>query len=370
MTKKLKKKRGLYGPFLLVGTIIIFIIVVETCSRTLPEGEVTTVVHYCPPHPPENDLGQLLNSLECNELLIENPVRYHHPFSLSYNKTKPAGTSRIIFLGDSMTVGRGVSPERRFTALLGQWLDSLDQRCPGCTSYEILNFGVNGYNLEQVEQVFYESLDFEPDLVIYNYYTNDAEVLRLRVKDGRRVVESYNLNVLCVVSFPGNGWLLKHSRAYRFFTKKLSAIIQKVNPRFQPFLFHPNWPEVQEAFDGMIDTARQKQVPFVIMYAPRFDTSLPIGAARSEDFIPSRCHSGILIWDISQELAPLYTPGELRISNDDMHPNELGHAAIAEALQPYFERYVLDRSSLEHLVPAEDENAPCTVVSSYLNTPI
>ena len=358
----LRKKRWLYGPLVLIVTIIIFLLVVEIYFRTQPERQVRSLVHSCPPRPSENNSDQLVDFLKCNESLTENPVLYHHPFSLSYNKTKPAGTFRVIFLGDSMTVGLGVSPERRFTALIGQWLDSPDQRCPGCIRYEVLNMGVNGYELEQIEQVFYESLDFEPNLVVYDFHTSDSWLLQLGVKDGKRVVEAYDLGVLYAFSFPGNGWLLKHSMAYRFLNNKLSVIIPKVKPDFPLHMFQPRLQELQKALDGIIDTARQERVPLVIMYIPNLDEWSFLDSQLPEDFIPSRCHSGVMVWDVSQELALHYSPEDLRISDEDLHPSEQGHEALADVLQLYFERYVLNQPTLEHLVPADDKDINCTIV--------
>ncbi len=83
---------------------------------------------------------------------------------------KPAGTYRVLVLGDSITMGLGVDrTEDVFTHVLEREL-----RGRGFSA-EVLNFGVSGYNTQQeVEILADKGLAFAPDLVILAYCLNDT----------------------------------------------------------------------------------------------------------------------------------------------------------------------------------------------------
>src|SRR5262245_62263521 len=86
---------------------------------------------------------------------------------------KPAGTFRIIVLGDSLTQGLGLpdQPEQIFTGVLERALLARGQRV------EVLNFGISGYNTQQeVYTLKDKGLVFKPDLVILAYCLNDTEM--------------------------------------------------------------------------------------------------------------------------------------------------------------------------------------------------
>ncbi len=70
---------------------------------------------------------------------------------------KPAGTFRIVLLGDSRTFGYGVPIGKHFSKLLDGYFDHL----------EVINMGVSGYGVDQ-ELLFLrsEGFHYQPDLVI------------------------------------------------------------------------------------------------------------------------------------------------------------------------------------------------------------
>ena len=86
-----------------------------------------------------------------------------------YPKIKENGIFRIAIIGDSVTYGVGVSFEDTFSKRLEHSLNSnSDQK------YEVLSFGVIGYNTVQQLALWREEIvEFSPDLVIWNYVLND-----------------------------------------------------------------------------------------------------------------------------------------------------------------------------------------------------
>jgi hypothetical protein len=76
-------------------------------------------------------------------------------------KTKPIGTKRIVFLGDSQTVGE-VSYPKHFTRLLERWLNvTTDHKT------EVINLGVPGIGPKIESKILeYDGLSYQPDLVV------------------------------------------------------------------------------------------------------------------------------------------------------------------------------------------------------------
>jgi lysophospholipase L1-like esterase len=86
---------------------------------------------------------------------------------------KPAGTIRIAGLGDSVTFGWGVDYEETQLAVLGRLLQQGDPH----HRYEVLNFGVPGYNTVMQHESFKEIVrQFSPDLVVLTLVANDADL--------------------------------------------------------------------------------------------------------------------------------------------------------------------------------------------------
>lgn len=81
-------------------------------------------------------------------------------------------TYRIIILGDSVAFGLGVEANETYSKILENLLNS--QR--NGINYEVLNFGVPGYNtLQEVEMFKQKGLKYELDLIIIGYHVNDFQ---------------------------------------------------------------------------------------------------------------------------------------------------------------------------------------------------
>ena len=88
-----------------------------------------------------------------------------------YSEAKPPGVYRIVMLGDSTTFGWGVTEEQTVAKILERELNKAGNR-----RFEVLNAGVGNYGTVQ-EYNHYLTYDraFHPDLVILEYFINDAE---------------------------------------------------------------------------------------------------------------------------------------------------------------------------------------------------
>lgn len=86
-------------------------------------------------------------------------------------RQKPAGTTRLLVLGDSVAFGWGLRSEDTFTSQLASLLATVypNQRI------EVINAGVSGYGTwQEVQWLQQTGLGLEPDVVIVQAHLNDA----------------------------------------------------------------------------------------------------------------------------------------------------------------------------------------------------
>jgi lysophospholipase L1-like esterase len=80
---------------------------------------------------------------------------------------------RILMLGDSLTVGWGVPLQETFSKRIEKLYanDGIDA--------DVINAGVGNYNtIQEVEYFFADGYKYRPDIVVLNFFVNDAEPLQ------------------------------------------------------------------------------------------------------------------------------------------------------------------------------------------------
>jgi lysophospholipase L1-like esterase len=90
------------------------------------------------------------------------------------SRRKKPGTFRIVCIGDSITFGCDVGQDETFPAQLERRLNGSFATAE--RRFEVLNFGVTGYNITQTaETLRRRAIEFDPDLIIYGYCLNDPQ---------------------------------------------------------------------------------------------------------------------------------------------------------------------------------------------------
>lgn len=85
---------------------------------------------------------------------------------IDVKKTK----KRILFVGDSFTLGWGVKEDSTFTRVLEKILRTSDY------DYEVINSGIGNYNSRMECELFkWKGIKTNPDIVILMFFANDAE---------------------------------------------------------------------------------------------------------------------------------------------------------------------------------------------------
>ena len=156
-----------------------------------------------------------------------------------YLYEKPAGTCRVLALGDSFVEAVQLPLEDTFTKRLEVMLNTSQTK--GCTRHEVINAGVGGYGTDN-ERLFYleEGYKYNPDLVLLSFlsfndiYDNDHTLPPSRTKTVYFTLENNELVLHHVPSADApyysdslfaklKHWLKSNSNAYRVTTSILNS---------------------------------------------------------------------------------------------------------------------------------------------------
>ena len=97
-----------------------------------------------------------------------NSRGFHNTREFAYQK--PAGTLRVLVLGDSNTQGSEIRQDHTFSSVLEHALTR-----PGRTT-EVINTGVSGFGTaEQLVLLENEGLKYHPDVVVLGFFANDFD---------------------------------------------------------------------------------------------------------------------------------------------------------------------------------------------------
>jgi D-alanyl-lipoteichoic acid acyltransferase DltB (MBOAT superfamily) len=226
-----------------------------------------------------------------------------------YELRPAAGSYRIALLGPSTVMGWGVADGQTFEALLESRLNA--QAAGGSRQYEILNFGVPGYDPPQQLHALARALEFAPHAVFY-------------VATGREPSRAARY----LVEVVGKGIDIPYSTMNDVVTKaglqpgtEETAALRRIAP------FHG---EILAAvYQGIVERCRERGVTPILIFLPQVregqwqeETAETLRIARE---------AGFFIVD----LADIYKGADvasIRLAEWDDHPNARGHELVASRL--------------------------------------
>jgi len=232
--------------------------------------------------------------------------------------------TKIIMLGSSITLGWGVSEELIYPSILKQSLQARTNR-----SIEVFNAGVGNYNtFREVESFFLKYKTLNPDIIVLNYFVNDAEILPA----------------------PKSNWLLENSQLAVLLWSRLEQIKTKFGVQES---FEEHYKNIyQNDFEGWILTkksfaklgkyANDRNIPVVVAMIPDIHNlkNYPFGFIHkkikklSED-------NGFEFVDLYDSFKNIEKPEEIWAMTGDPHPNAKGHQLIANQLLPVLSKYAI-----------------------------
>lgn len=283
---------------------------------------------------------------------------------------KPSGVFRIACLGDSITYGFGVPSRSSYPARLESGLNST--AAPG-VRFEVLNFGVTGYNITQsIENLRARALKYRPDLVIYQYCLNDPqqysselenlEISLTRAETGyrRRLVARggqllSRSRIFALAAFawqsaapegrrsraprPDSQWLAIRSGSTADYFARLHA---------DPILWH----RVETGFAELAALGRQNGFEVLVVTFPILAELGDYPLLGVHERVAAAAHAASLP---SLDLLPVYQKAERRgrrIAVNALHPNALGHELAGRSIIDALEaRGTLDRAPSSEAIP-------------------
>lgn len=232
---------------------------------------------------------------------------------------KPDGTVRVLFLGDSITFGWGVPDEDRVSERVESALNS-DPGLPG-TRVEVINAGVGNYNAAMSVAWYLEhGAELEPDVIVFNYFINDAEPIPRRQ----------------------GGWLRENSAAFVLISGMVDSLLRRTQERqdwrdYYRALYSPD----SRARDDMIlalndlnIVTRADGIPVLFAIYPELRELDPYPFQDITDWLARQTQPfGWITVDLLGSVADV-SPESLWVTVPDPHPNAEANAHFADALLP------------------------------------
>lgn len=160
------------GLLLTVSSLVVCVIILEIVVRLMEPREVMRYFYsQDDPILHHRFKPNAVGWYKTNEFYTDYKINSLGLRDKEYSLEKPAGTFRILMLGDSFTEGDGVFSNETFSKRLEQKLQALS----GPAHYEVINAGVGSYS-PLLEFLYLKNygLQLSPDLVILNFDLSDV----------------------------------------------------------------------------------------------------------------------------------------------------------------------------------------------------
>ena len=234
---------------------------------------------------------------------------------------KKANTYRIFVLGDSLTFGWGVPAEQRFSDLLEEMSNQYLEQRHSLTRVEVINAGIGNFNTVQELALFREKgTAWQPDLIILNYFINDAE------PTPERPASSF-FRFSYLAAWLWERWTILQLRMHpeRDFLHYYRGLYQESQP---------GWRQNRLAIQNLARLAKERHAKLLVAILPELHTiGLHYAFKDIHQLIEQTAtHAGA---DTVIDLEPLFqseTPKDLWVHPEDSHPNARAQALIAKGL--------------------------------------
>jgi hypothetical protein len=243
---------------------------------------------------------------------------------------------RVAFLGDSFCWGVGVRDEDHFITRTGELLA---KQAPFQERFELLNFGLEGFNTVQEVALFKQIvLEYEPDVAVIWYFLNDWES-QGALAGTKRYLRGNSLlrgprKYSCLLDLIVTPIDLRRS------TQRMIEIYRSGYEQDSP-----GWRAAHDALEEFATLCHELGIVPVLAIHPvliRLDDSYPFADIHDSVFEAATA-AGIHAVDLFDAFAGR-DARELWVHLMDQHPNEIAHGLAAEYFTGFL-RTVLEREA-------------------------
>lgn len=246
----------------------------------------------------------------------------------------PAGTRRVVFLGDSVTFGAGVRDDEPFPRLLEAAINAnTNASSPG--PIQTVNTGVVGYNtIQELARLEQAGLPYNPDTVALIFVVNDLlETFSIFDHQYEPIGTLAGLKV----------WLRRNSNLYRFVQQAYWRIGQELRRSregpTEPLRKRDRLEERLATLSEIVRVTRANSATFLlVLYPDNLGDPVspgPSGARLTvrEELVQFAAREGVPVFDLTEALGDVRDPRARQFRlREDPHPSPAGHRAIADAL--------------------------------------
>lgn len=228
-----------------------------------------------------------------------------------------AGVTRIMMLGDSVTFGWGVRIEDTPAKLLETALNSQGR---GAGRYEVINTGVGNYNTVMETEYFLNGgYRLKPDVVVLNYFINDAEPVPKRK---RSFMTEYSYAAVMLASaFDKIGRVYLGEPDWKTYYSDL------YKPDAQ------GWIAAQSAIGRLAEYCRENNIRLLVANYPELHELKPYPFSQVTAAVQrTASRHDVQFVDLHPAVAEL-EPTSLWVSPTDAHPNRIANIRYAEAIR-------------------------------------
>jgi lysophospholipase L1-like esterase len=264
-----------------------------------------------------------------------NYVAVHYPDGRlqKFSFRKPAGTFRVVAVGDSLTEEWNIPGFTNYTDFLRT---ALERELPGW-KIEVLPLGVGGYNTWQEMHFYRESFErLQTDVLILQYCGNDGDVMSLKKRNSSLPCPDNEWPEYEIVGtrigrpdFSRTGFGFLHSRLLWLLNNR-SSVAQTLDRCVQL----PGSDEQRTALRWFRDMSRSSRIPFFVVVFPFFDDgNSQAELTYAKGLLDETKVEYLDLLPEFRERGPLSTMGR-----DLYHPNSEGHRTAAEAILRFLKR--------------------------------
>jgi lysophospholipase L1-like esterase len=239
---------------------------------------------------------------------------------------KPAGTKRVLVIGDSVTFGWGVDESETFS----RKLESSLRRQLACP-LEVVNAGVSGYGtIEEADYFLHEGLELQPDVVVVYYVEND----NLSVSHFEGPIASFLKDwVVYRSNLINAGMYAWRLTRWKLQARKIGGDRAAYEAVQLGWADAPGTPASLAALREIAAAAKEHGVAAILANHPNNLGDRSLDAPRDALLREVAATTGMAYVDVAPAVLP-YKDHDLAVSKTDLHPNGFAHGLIAAALEP------------------------------------
>jgi len=245
-----------------------------------------------------------------------------------YDYERPADTQRILMLGDSVTFGWGVPIEQTVSKRLERRLRETGRKV------DVINTGVGNYNTTmEVAYFLTEGIKYDPQVVVLNYFINDAEP---------------------TPTYKPFNFLERYSYAYVWLSGRFDVVSRQLAHQptwweyYSGLYESQGWKAAEEAIDQLSSYCHSHGIGLLIVNYPELRQLKPYRFDRVRALLrEAAIHNGADYLDL-YDVVRNEDESQLWVTRLDPHPNSYAHKLNTDALvvpiQHMLDRYPANKN--------------------------